>query len=170
VCAAQDACLTALCRAAAQMVLVGLQVRHLARLIHPTVKDMIARLAPPASDASVDPDAVRLAADLPPLCPGAVRDFRRSASADAPEPQAVRTRRALPLLDALPMVPCPRLAQDVAQEFLPLAVAPEHQLEQKLLEPKMEPRAAQLALLDESESPQVCSREAHSAGLSPQEL
>jgi len=123
--------LPALHRAAAQMVLVGLQVRRPARPIHPAAKDTIARLAPPASDASVDPDAVRLAADLPPQCPEAVHGSRPSASADAPEPQAARTRQALPLLDALTMVACPCLAQDVAQQFPP-AVVPEHRSEQKL--------------------------------------
>jgi len=55
------------------MVLVGLQVR---RPILPAAKDTIARLAPPASDASVAPDAVRLAADFPALCQEAVLDFR----------------------------------------------------------------------------------------------
>src|SRR4029077_3548232 len=81
-CEARDV-LPALHRAAAQMVLVGLQVRRPARPIHPAAKDTIARLAPPASDASVDPDAVRLAADLPPQCPEAVHGSRPSASADA---------------------------------------------------------------------------------------
>jgi len=144
------------------MVLAGLQVRH------PAVKDTIVRLAPPASDASVAPDAVRLAADLPPLCLEVVRDSRPSASADAPEPQNVRTRQALPLLDAPLMVACPCLAQDAAQESPLLAVAPEHQLEQKLLEPKMEPQAAQPAPQGESESPPVRSREARSEQLLPQ--
>jgi hypothetical protein len=69
------------------MFLAGLQVRRQKTLlIHPAAKGTIAHLAPLASDASADPDAVRLAADLPPLCPEAVRDSRRSASADAPEP------------------------------------------------------------------------------------
>jgi hypothetical protein len=98
------------------MVLVGLQVRRQARLIHPAVKDRIARLAPRASDASVDPDAVRLAADLPAQYPEAVHGSRPSASVDAPEPQAGRTRQAPLLLDALPMVACRCLAQNVAQE------------------------------------------------------
>jgi hypothetical protein len=121
------------------MVLVGLQVRRPPRPIQPAVKDTIARLALPASDASAALDAVRPAADLPAQCPEAVHGSRPSASADAPEPQAVRTRQALPLLDALPMVACPCLAQDAAQQFPP-AVAPEHRLEQKL-EPKMESQA-----------------------------
>src|ERR1700693_2319904 len=43
-CATQDACLPALCRAAAQMVLVALQVRRPPRPIQPAVKDTIARL------------------------------------------------------------------------------------------------------------------------------
>jgi hypothetical protein len=120
------------------MVLVGLPVP---RSIHRAAKDRIARLDPPASDASAALDAVRLAADLPPRCPEVARGSRRSASADAPEPQAVRTRQALPLLDALPMVACPRLAQ--AQEFSPPVVAPERPLEQKLLEPKMESQSVQ---------------------------
>jgi hypothetical protein len=121
------------------MVLVGLQVRRPPRPIRPAVKDTIARLAPPAPDASAALDAVRPAADLPAQCPEAVHGSRPWASADAPEPQAVRTRQALPLLDALPMVACPCLAQDAAQQFPP-AVAPEHWLEQKL-EPKMESQA-----------------------------
>jgi hypothetical protein len=107
--------------------------------MHPAVKDTIARLAPPASDASAARDAVRPAADLPAQCPEAVHGSRPSASADAPEPQAVRTRQALPLLDALPMVACPCLAQHAAQQFPP-AAAPEHRWEQKL-EPQRESRA-----------------------------
>jgi hypothetical protein len=150
------------------MVSVGLQVRHPTRLIHPAAKDMIARLAPPASDASVDPDAVRLAADLPAQCPEAVRGSRPSASADAPEPQVVRTRQALPLLDALPMVVCPCLAQDVAQQFPP-SVVPEHRLEQRLLGRKLESQAVQPVPQDESASPQVRSREARSEQPSSQE-
>jgi hypothetical protein len=151
------------------MVLVGLQVRRPARPIHPAVKDTIARLAPPASDASVDPGAVRLAADLPPQCPEAVHGSRPLASADAPEPepQAVRMRQALPLLDAQPMVACPCLAQNVAQQF-PSAVVSEHRSEQKL-EPKMESQSAQRELQDESASPQVRSRETQSERVSPQE-
>ena len=96
------------------MVLVGLPVRP----IHPAVKDMIAHLAPPASDASVDPDAVRLAADLPPQCPEAAHDFRPSASVDAPEPQAVRPCQGLPPLAAPQKVVFRSLAQDV-DAFLP---------------------------------------------------
>jgi hypothetical protein len=98
------------------MVLVAPQVRRQARLIHPAVKDMIAPLALPASDASVDPDAARLAADLPAQYPEAVRGSRPSASVDVPEPQAVWTRQAPLPLDALLMVACRYLAQDVAQE------------------------------------------------------
>jgi hypothetical protein len=71
------------------MVLVDLQVRHPTRLVHPTAKDTDARLGPPASDAWVDPDAVRPAADCLVLCPEVVRDSLLSASADAPVLKAV---------------------------------------------------------------------------------
>jgi hypothetical protein len=67
------------------MVLADLPAHHPTRLVHPTVKDTDARLDRPASDASVDPDAVRPAADCQAQCPEVVRDSRRSASADAPE-------------------------------------------------------------------------------------
>jgi hypothetical protein len=85
------------------MVLAGLPVHCLARLVHPTVKDTGDHLAPPASDASVDPDAVRLAADCLAQCPEAVRDSRRSASADAPE-AARQVRQVLPQQGAPPKV------------------------------------------------------------------
>ncbi len=146
------------------MVSAGLQVRRPSRLVRPAATDRAVHLALSASDASADPDAVRLAADLPAQCPEVVRDSRPSALADAPEPQAVRSRQALPLLDALPMVACPHLARDVAQEFPPPAGAPERQLE-----PKMEPRDVQPALQDESASPPVRSREARSEQVSLQE-
>ena len=97
--------------------MVGPQVHPPARLIHQAVKDMIARLAPPASGAWVDPDAVRLAADLPPRCPEAARDFRPSALVDAPEPQAVGTCQALLPPAAPPRVACRYLARDAAQQF-----------------------------------------------------
>ncbi len=143
------------------MFLAALQVRRQKTLrIHPAAKDTIARLAPLASDASADPDAVRLAADLPRLCPEAVRDSRRSASADAPEP---------PLLAAPSMVACRCRAQDVTQGSPPPAVAQEHQLEQKLLEPKIQLQAVQPVPQDESQSPQVRSREVRSGQVSPQE-
>jgi hypothetical protein len=89
VCVAQGACRSAPRRAAAQMVLAALQVRHPTRLVHPIAKDTDARLGPPASDASVDPDAVRPAADCLVLCPEVVRDSRLWALADAPVPKAV---------------------------------------------------------------------------------
>ena len=152
------------------MFLAALQVRRQKTLrIHPAAKDTIARLAPLASDASADPDAARLAADLPRLCPEAVRDSRRSASADAPEPRDVRLRQAPPLLAAPPMVACRCRDQDVTQESPPPAVAPEHQLEQKLLEPKIQLQAVQPVPQDESQSPQVRSREVRSGQVSPQE-
>jgi hypothetical protein len=71
------------------MVLADPPVRHPARLIHQAAKDTTAHLAPQASDALVDPDAVRPGADLPAQSPEAVRDSRRLALADAPEPKAV---------------------------------------------------------------------------------
>ena len=67
------------------MVSVGLQVRRPTRLIHPAAKDTIVRLAPPASDASVDPDAVRFVADLPARCPEAALGSLRLASVVARE-------------------------------------------------------------------------------------
>jgi len=123
------------------MVLVGLRVR---RPILPAVKDTIARLAPPASDASVAPDAVRLAADLPPLCPGAVRGSRQSASADATAPKTVQRRREVRLPDALPMVVCRRLAQNA--EFQQPVAVPEPRPG-----PKLEPQVAPPEPEDESE-------------------
>jgi hypothetical protein len=136
------------------MVLVGLQVRH------PAVKDTIAHLVPKASDASVDPDAVRFVADLPARCPEAALGFLRLASVDAQEPQAAQ---ALLLLDALPMVASPRHGRDGALKFPPQAVEHVHPLEQRLLEPKMEARAAQPVPRDESGSRQ----EARSEPVSP---
>ncbi len=134
------------------MVLVGLQVRHPIRQIHPAVKDTFAHLAPPASDASVAPDAGRLAADLPPLCPVAVRGSRQSASADATERKTVQRRREPRLRYAPPMVVCRRLAQNA--EFPQPVAAPEHQFESKL-----EPQVAQPEPQDESEQPQAAHSE-----------
>ena len=71
------------------MVLAGPQVRHPTRPVRSDAKDTAARLGPTASDASVDPDAVRPDAALPTRCSEAVRGFRQSAWADAPEPTAV---------------------------------------------------------------------------------
>ncbi len=85
------------------MVLAALQVRHPTRLVHPIAKDTGARLGLPASDASVDPDAVRPAADCLAQCPEVVRDSRRSASADAPE-AARQVRQVLPQQCAPPKV------------------------------------------------------------------
>ena len=142
------------------MVLAGPQVRHPTRPVHSDAKDTASRLAPPASDASVDPDAVRPGADFPAQCLEAVHGSRRSAWADAQEPKAVCQKP--PPQDALPMVVCPSLAQVAAQDFPPPAVGPGLPLE-----PKMEPRAAQPERLDESESVQVRSQEARSAQFSP---
>ena len=127
-CAAQDVCLPALCRAAAQTVLVVLQVRRCpARL---TVKDRIVPLAPTVWDASADQDVVLLAADLPTQCSEVVRGSRQSASAGVPGPRAVLQRLELPQPDAPPMVVYRRLAQ-IAQFPRPVA-APEPQFESKL--------------------------------------
>ena len=71
-----DACQWATGRAAVQMVLVDPQVRRPNRLVRPSAMDTTVRPAPLASDASADPDAVRLAADFPALCQEAVPDFR----------------------------------------------------------------------------------------------
>jgi len=134
------------------MVLVGLQVRHPTRLVRQTAKGTDVRLDPLAWDALADPDAVRLAADLPPLCREAVRGSRQSASADATEPKTVQRRRELRLLDALPTVVCRRLAQNA--EFPQPVAAPEHQFESKL-----EPQVAQPEPQDESEQPQAAHSE-----------
>jgi hypothetical protein len=81
----------------------------------------------------------------------------------------VQTRQALPLLDAPPTVACRCRDQDVTQEFPPPTVAREHQLEQKLLEPKMQPQGVQPVSQDESESPRVRLWQARSEQVSPQE-
>ena len=96
------------------MVLADPQVLRSARLIHPAVKDTIARLGPLASVASADPDAVRPGADLPAQCPEAVRDSHRLALADALEPKAVllcQSWQEPPQPDAPPTAVCPCLAQ-----------------------------------------------------------
>jgi hypothetical protein len=67
------------------MVLAGPQGRPPPRLVHQTAKDKAARPGPKASDASVDPDAVPLAAEHLAPCQEAVRDCRRLAWEDAPE-------------------------------------------------------------------------------------
>jgi hypothetical protein len=81
----------------------------------------------------------------------------------------VQTRQALPLLDAPLTVACRCRDQDVTQEFPPPTVAREHQLEQKLLEPKMQPQGVQPVSQDESESPRVRLWQARSEQVSPQE-
>jgi hypothetical protein len=106
------------------MILVGPQVRHQSRLVRPTAKDRVDRLARLASDASVAPDVVHLAAGFPHPCPEAVRGSRRSALADAPELRDARPSQALLPLDALLMAVCRRLGQDAAQ-FPVLVAAPE---------------------------------------------
>ena len=113
------------------MIFVGLRVRHRSRLVRPTAKDRVVHLAPLASDASVAPDVVLLAAGFPHPCLEAVRGSRRSALADAPELRSAWPFQAMPPLDAPPMVVCPRLAQDAAQ-FPPRVAAPESLLEWKL--------------------------------------
>ena len=150
------------------MVLAAPQVRRPPRRVRLTAKDRVVRPAPPASDASVDPDAVRLAVDLPAQFPEEAHDFRRSASADAQGPQAVRLCQARPLLGAPRMAAaCRCLAQDVVREFPFPFVAQEHWLEQK--EPKKELQDAQLGPQDESVSPPVRLWEARSGQVSPQE-
>jgi hypothetical protein len=161
-CAAQDACSPASRRAAAQKILAGPLVHHRSRLVHSTAKDRVVHLARPASDASVAPDVARLAADLPPQCPEAVRDSRQSALGDAPEPQDAWPFQALPLPDAPPMVVCRCLAQVAAQLPLPVA-APE-----PLFESKLEPQVAQPQ--DESELPQEGSEQVSPSELWSQEL
>jgi hypothetical protein len=130
------------------MILVGPLVRHRSRLVRPTAKDRVDRLALLASDASVAPDVVHLAAGFPHPCPEAVRGSRRSALADAPELRHAWPFQALPPLDAPPMVVrrCP--AQDAAH-FPPPVAAPE-----SLFESKLEPQVAPPEPRDESELPQ----------------
>jgi len=130
------------------MIFVGPRVRRRSRLVRPTAKDRVVHLALLASDVSVAPDVVHLAAGFPPPCPEAVRDSRRSALADAPELQDARPFQALPPLDAPPMVVCRCLAQDAAQ-FPPPFAAP-----QSLFEWKLEPQVAPPEPRDESELPQ----------------
>jgi hypothetical protein len=118
------------------MVLVALQVRRPILLVHPTAKDTSV-LDPQASDASVDPDAVRLAAGRPARCPVAVLGSLQSASVDAPEPKAVSPLPEQPPLDAPTKVVfrfrfrclAQRLDQNAAREFPPPNGAPELQLE-----------------------------------------
>ena len=81
----------------------------------------------------------------------------------------MQARQALLLLDAPPMVVSPRPARDVAPEFRPPTVAQVHPLEQKLLEPKMEARAAQPVPQDEWGSLQEARSEPVSRQ-EPQEL
>jgi hypothetical protein len=116
------------------MVLVALLVRRPILQVHPIAKDTLV-LDPQASDASVDPDAVRLAAGRPAQCPVAVRDFLPSASADALEPKVASPFQELPRLDASTKVVfrfrclAQRLDQNVAREFPPPDGAPKLQLE-----------------------------------------
>lgn len=111
------------------MVSAAQRVRRRSRWVRLIAKDRIVHLDPQASDASVDPDAVRLAADRPLLCLEGVRDSRRSASADVPEPQAVRPSQVLPLLDVRPTAVCPAQTADA---FRPPVVVPEPLFESKL--------------------------------------
>jgi hypothetical protein len=115
--------------------------------------DMAVRPVPPAWDASVDPDAVRLVSD-PRALKEAVRDFRPLASGDALEVQAEHPRRAHPKLQQVG----PRMAaaafqsqsqvhfqtRHAAQEFPPQAAGPEF-----LPEPKPERQVAHSAPPDE---------------------
>jgi hypothetical protein len=137
------------------MILVGLRVRHQSRLVRPTAKDRAVHLAPLASDASVAPDVVHLAADFPRPCLEAVRGSRRSALAGAMGLQDVWPFRALPPLDAPPMVVCRCLGQDAAQ-----VAALESLFESKLVLQVAPPEPR-----DESELPQ----EARLEQVSPQE-
>ena len=142
-----DACPPAANLAVVQMVLVALLARHPILPVHPTVKDTFV-LALQASDASVDPDAVRLAADRPAQCPAAVRDYLPSASVDAPGPKAVSPFQELPRLDAPSKAVFPCLVQPLGPDvawvaWVPLtAGAPELHLEQNSPE-NLEPKAAQ---------------------------
>jgi hypothetical protein len=81
------------------MVSVALLVRRPILQVHQTAKDTFA-LDPQASDASADPDAVRLAVGRPAQCPVAVRGCLLSASADAPEPKDVSPFQEMPLRGA----------------------------------------------------------------------
>jgi hypothetical protein len=152
------------------MVLVALLVRRPILPVHPTVKETVV-LAPRASDASVDPDAVHLAAGRPAQCPAAVRDYLPSASVDAPVPKVASSFQELQRLDAPSKVVFPCLVQPLDPDVVwvarvPLtAGAPELQLEQNSPE-NLEPKAARQVPSAESESVRVCLREAHSAPVS----
>ena len=141
------------------MILVGPQVRHQSRLVRPTAKDRVVHLAPLASDASVAPDVVHLAADFPRPGLEVVRGSRRSALAGAPESPDAWPFQALPPLDAPPLVVSRCLAQDAAR-FPALVAAPESLFESKLVL-QVAPREPG----DESELPQ----EARLEQVSPQE-
>jgi hypothetical protein len=141
------------------MIFVGPRVRHRSRLVRPTAKDRVVHLAPLASDVSVAPDVVHLAAGFPPPCPEAVRGSRRSALAGAPELRDAWPFQAQPPLDAPPMVVRWCLAQDAAK-FPPLVAAPEYRFESK-----SEPQVAPPEPRGESELPQ----EARLEQVSPQE-
>lgn len=138
--------------------MVGPRVRHRSRLVRPTAKDTVVHLAPLASDVSVALDVVHLAGDFLHPCPEAVRGFRRSALADAPELRDAWPFQALPPLVAPPMVVCRYLARDAAK-FPPVA-APESRFESNL-----EPQVAPPEPRDESELPW----EARLEQVSPQE-
>jgi len=114
------------------MVLAAQQVLRPIRLVLPIAMDMAVRPVPPAWDASVDPDAVRLVF-APRALKEAVRDFRPLASGDAVEvAHPLRGHPKLPLV-APPMAaaafPSQSLAHfqihHVAQEIPPQAAGPE---------------------------------------------
>jgi hypothetical protein len=112
------------------MVSVVPLVRRPNRLALPIAMDTVFHLGQMALDASVDPDAVRLAFDLPALCREAGRDFLRLASADAQASQTAHLpRERLKLQPAEPRTvahasPVLALEPDAVQEF-PMVVAPE---------------------------------------------
>jgi len=174
--AALDVCPLAPLRVFDQMALAALQVRRPIPLVLPIAMDT-AVLAPQASDAWVDPDAVRLVFDLP-VPMEAVRDSRQLASAAALELLVAHPLRAHP---KLPLGAPPRVAaafrfqflahfpaqfltpspthflkRHVAQDFPPQVVVPEPPTE-----PKVELPVAHSALPDESESEQARSARAY---------
>src|SRR6266851_829133 len=128
-CAVRAACRSGLLRDAAQKVFA---VRQDRRRIHRQVlrcaTDTADRRIPrAASDASADRDGDRHGVDHQGLCRELVHDFRRTAWADAPEPQVALPQQALPQRGELSMAhrglacPPPRPLDGALEELPPNA-------------------------------------------------
>src|SRR6266849_2281423 len=105
-CAIRAACRSGLLRDAAQKFLAVRQDRR--RIRHQVLRCATdtddCRIPRAASDASADRDGDRHGVDRLGLCRELVHDFRRSAWADALEPQVALPQQALPEQVALPLV------------------------------------------------------------------